>query len=811
MNAPIAVPSPADLSGTGLVWTPLSSAQQRLWFFSRLEADSRAYNIGGLLRFDGPLHEDVLQAALDQVLARHPALRTVFVEREGQPLQAVLPPMPLALERLDFPAGDEALREAARAFVARPYDLTRGPVLRIGLYRLGENRHGLVVAMHHIVSDAWSVRVLLEEMAEFYRAAQQGRAPFMTALPLTYPEYALQQRDWLAGDEGAKQLAYWRSQLSEPLPPLALPADFAREGQAAQRAAYRLLPLDAELVGGLKALAKSCGVTIFGVLLAALQLQLARLSGQPEVRIGVPVANRARGHERLVGFFVNTLVLGGRPRPQESVRDWLARVGAGVRDGQAHQALPFEQLVEDLAPARSLGQNPLFQVAFNYRRQHPLPADWLPGLVTQLEELPSSTIPFELALDAVRDTDNRLQINFAYAADLFSEASIERLIGGFVQLLQAFVAQPDCPLGQLQLIGPADQAQLEAWNRPRQSYEGAVLLPALIAAQARQRPQAIALVHGDQRLSYADLDEQANRLAQLLVSRGVGPDARVGLCLERGNAMIVGLLAILKAGGAFVPLDPDYPRERLAFMVEDSGLRWLLSSAELLPRLALPVAVEVLCLEALELSAYPASAPEVDLQPLHLAYLIYTSGSTGTPKGVAIDHAGLSMHVQTIGQRYGMTADDVELHFASISFDGALERWAVPLAFGSRLVIRDQALWSAEQTCAVLAKEGVTIACFPPSYMLQLLDWLEFEPSILAQLKVRSWTLGGEAFTRDTYERLQRVLKPQRIVNGYGPTETVVTPLIWEAFAGDRLDAAYAPIGDPVGPRRLYILDGELN
>ncbi|MDV7214070.1 amino acid adenylation domain-containing protein, partial [Azotobacter beijerinckii] len=318
----------------------------------------------------------------------------------------------------------------------------------------------------------------------------------------------------------------------------------------------------------------------------------------------------------------------------------------------------------------------------------------------------------------------------------------------------------------------------------------------------------VALVHGETRLSYAELEARANRLARHLIACGVGPEARVGLCLERGTAMIEGLLAILKAGGAFVPLDPDYPRERLAYMAEDSGLKWLVTTSALRGRLPLGEGVEALCLDLLDTGNYSAGPLDVAIHPLNLAYLIYTSGSTGRPKGVAVNHAGLSMHVQTIGQRYCMTAEDVELHFASISFDGAVERWAVPLAFGSRLVIRDQQLWTAERTCEVLQKEGVTIACFPPSYVGQLLDWIEAHD---LTLPVRSWTLGGEAFTRETYERLQKVLQPARIVNGYGPTETVVTPLIWEAFPGTVLEAAYAPIGTPVGPRRLYVLDGELN
>nr|WP_286946479.1 non-ribosomal peptide synthetase [Pseudomonas sp. UBA6718] len=801
MNAPVT-------SNIALQWTPLSFAQQRLWFFSRLESGSTAYNIGGLLRFEGTLDLDSLRHGLDQVYARHAALRTLFREQDGLAQQAVLPPGSMPLQIIDLEGGDEHLEAMARGFIEADYDLTRGPLVRCALYRLGENRHALAVGMHHIISDAWSVRVMVEEMAEFYRARLQNRQPFMTPQPLQYSEYAVGQREWLNSEAGAQQMAFWRERLGGEQPPLSLTPDYPHNAQAARRAAYRTLQVEPALVARLSELAKANGATLFTVLLAALQLQLARLSGQREVRIGVPVAGRAKGFERLVGFFVNTLVLKAEPRPELSVAEWLEQARTGLKQAQANQEMPFERLVEELAPSRSLGQQPLFQVAFNYRRQHPLAANWLPGIETQLAELPSSQIPFDLALDAVRDRGDELLINFAYAAELFAESSIERLIAGFLEVLNGFASAPQAPLDEVALVTAPELAQMNEWNTPRQSFDASRLLPELIAEQARLRPDAIALVHGAERLTFAELEARANRLAHLLVAHGVRPESRVGVSLERGNAMILAMLAVLKSGGAFVPLDPDYPRERLNYMVEDSGLQWLITSSDLAERLPLSEGVEPLYLDRLDLSGFESSVPNVQLHPLNLAYLIYTSGSTGQPKGVAVNHLGLSMHVQTIGQRYGMTPDDVELHFASISFDGALERWTVPLAFGSRLVIRDQELWSAEKTCQVIADEGVTISCLPPSYAQQLLDWVESQG---LQLPVRSWTLGGEAFTRETYERLQKVLQPQRIINGYGPTETVVTPLIWEAYPGDSFEAAYAPIGNPVGPRSLYVLDAELN
>jgi len=786
---------------------PASHAQRRLWLASQLEPESSAYHMVGAFALDGALDRAALLGALALIVERHEALRTRFVEADGEPWQVVDPPRPPALEEHDLRGAPQRREELADAHAARPFDLAGGPPLRVQLLRLDAARWRLQIVTHHIVSDGWSIGVFAAELAGAYAALQQGRAPALAPLPIQYADFALWQRAWLEAGEGERQLAYWRERLGGEQPPLALP--YRRDGGAGRSAARLVREIPAALAARLGELARGEGATLFQLLLAAFQLLLARYSGQRDIRVGVPVANRQRAEiAPLIGFFVNTQVLRAELRPQDSFRDLLGQVRQRALEAQEHQDLPFDRLVEVLAPARSPGQTPLFQVLFNHQRRDLGALHELPGLrLTPLEQ-PVPHAIFDLALDSEEGADGALRLVFTHARERLDGVLVARMAGHFAGLLERLGESLDRPLAQLELLDAQDRAQLEVWNACRQIHDPARLLPELIAEQARRRPAAVALVHGEARVTYAELEARANRLARHLVACGVGPEARVGLCLERGTAMIEGLLAILKAGGAFVPLDPDYPRERLAYMAEDSGLRLLLTTSGLRERLPLDETVAVICLDALDPGAHAAAPPAVRLHPLSLAYLIYTSGSTGQPKGVAVNHAGLSMHVQTIGRRYGMTPDDVELHFASISFDGALERWTVPLAFGSRLVIRDQQLWSAERTCEVLQKEGVTIACFPPSYVGQLLDWIEARN---LKLPVRSWTLGGEAFTRETYERLQRVLRPQRIVNGYGPTETVVTPLIWEAFPGTALDAAYAPIGTPVGPRRLYVLDGELN
>jgi amino acid adenylation domain-containing protein/non-ribosomal peptide synthase protein (TIGR01720 family) len=785
---------------------PASHAQQRLWLVAQLEPDSSAYHMVGAFALNGELDRGALLASLELIVERHDALRTRFYEHAGQLCQRIDPPGPLALEERDLRGEPEQVQALADAHAARAFDLAQGPLLRVQLLHLDEQQWRLQIVCHHIVSDGWSIGVFAEELGRAYAALRLGQAPQLAELPIQYADYAQWQRAWLEAGERERQLGYWRERLGSEQPVLALPYKLDASGQ--RHAARQSIEVPSALAERLRQLAQGEGATLFMLLLAAFQLLLARYSNQRDIRVGVPVANRQRAETApLVGFFVNTQVLRAEFDAGMSFRQLLAEVRRDALDAQDQQDLPFDQLVEALAPERSLGQTPLFQVLFNHQKRD-LGALQLPGL--RLEPL-AQGVPhalFDLALDSLEDSAGQLRLTLTWARERLDDGQMQQMSAHLLGLLEQVSAAPDQPLVRLNVLDSQDQALLSEWNTPRQAFDASRLLAELIAEQAFLRPEAIALVHGGERISFAELEARANRLANLLVTHGVRPESRVGVSLERGNAMIVAMLAVLKSGGAFVPLDPDYPRERLSYMVEDSGLKWLLTSSDLAERLPLGECVEPLYLDQLDLSAFDTAAPAVQLHPLNLAYLIYTSGSTGQPKGVAVNHLGLTMHVQTIGQRYGMTPDDVELHFASISFDGALERWTVPLAFGSRLVIRDQELWSAEKTCQVIADEGVTISCLPPSYAQQLLDWVESQG---LKLPVRSWTLGGEAFTRETYERLQKVLQPQRIINGYGPTETVVTPLIWEAFPGDSFEAAYAPIGNPVGLRSLYVLDAEMN
>ena len=785
---------------------PLAPAQQRLWTIHQLEPDNTAYHLTAAFMLSGPLDVARLLRAVAAVADRHDSLRTRFVEENGQAQQWIAA-APLSVEQRDARELDDNARQTlADEHARRPFVLERGNPLRVQLLQVTDQQWRLQLVMHHLVSDGWSMDVFFTDLARAYLSD----AP-LSPLSIQYADYALWQKAWLDAGERDRQLAYWREQLGHDQqgraqPPLLIAHDRNPEKNALRQAASVQWTLSQHLQAPLQKLARDNDTTLFTVVLAAWQWALAAVGGRRDIPVGVPVANRERSEvEVLVGFFVNTLVIRGKPQAALTVNEWVGKLHQTMLDAQAHQVLPFDQLVASLSPQREPGETPLFQVLFNYQRRdggsRHLDQD---VTITPLSQGVPHAL-FDLALDVHESDNGALALTLTYAADRFHGETARRLQQAMDAVLDAF-SDGQCRLGTIEVAGD-DLPRLEKWGQGSGEWQSESFV-SLFSRQAAEQGNAIALVHGDTRVSFAELEARSNQLARYLIEQGVKADDVVGVSFERGVTMIEAFLAVMKAGGAFLPLDPGYPADRLRYMLEDSGASLLLTSSDLaesLPRVdgLTPVRVETLALQR-----YSPTNLHNEPHPDQLAYVIYTSGSTGKPKGVALTHGGLSMHVQTIGERYGMTPEDVELQFASISFDGAVERWTVPLAFGSRVVIRDQELWSAEQCCEVLEKENVTIACFPPSYVGPLLDWIEQEKP---ELKVRSWTLGGEAFTRETFERMQQVLKPQRILNGYGPTETVVTPMLWAAYPGETLTSAYAPIGTAVGPRKLYVLDQDLN
>ncbi len=611
--------------------------------------------------------------------------------------------------------------------------------------------------------------------------------------------------------ERERQLAYWIGLLGGEQPVLELPFDRPRPAEQSFRGARLEFELGAERARRLKALAQRQGASTFMLLLASFQALLYRYSGQSDIRVGVPVANRNRVEtERLIGFFVNTQVLKADIDGQMGFDRLLHQVRQRSLEAQAHQDLPFEQLVEALQPERSLSHSPLFQVLFNYqaeRGEHGLPE--VAGLSIEEQAWESHTAQFDLVLDTC-ESESDIWAALVYATDLFDASTAERLVRHWQNLLDAILAMPDARLGELDMLDREEREVIgQLWNRSGSGYPATPLVHQRVAERARMAPDAVAVIFDEEKLTYAELDSRANRLAHALIARGVGPEVRVAIAMQRSAEIMVAFLAVLKAGGAYVPLDIEYPRERLLYMMQDSRAHLLLTHSHLLERLPIPEGLSCLSVDREEeWAGFPAHDPEVALHGDNLAYVIYTSGSTGMPKGVAVSHGPLIAHIVATGERYEMTPEDCELHFMSFAFDGSHEGWMHPLINGARVLIRDDSLWLPERTYAEMHRHGVTVGVFPPVYLQQLAEHAERDGN---PPPVRVYCFGGDAVAQASYDLAWQALKPKYLFNGYGPTETVVTPLLWKARAGDACGAAYMPIGTLLGNRSGYILDGQLN
>ncbi|WP_448681025.1 amino acid adenylation domain-containing protein [Pseudomonas nicosulfuronedens] len=823
---------------------PLSAAQARLWFLWQMEPHSAAYNIPAAVRLRGTLDEGALERAFAALITRHESLRTVFrtaqcghdasadnagalcalrepagaaEERsgrandaqrhppqggpQGEVLQCILPPGPAHLETRDF-SGEAEARQWLNECAQRGFDLAEGPLLRLHLARLpGEAL--LLVNLHHIIADGWSIGVLIDEFAALYSAEVQGTQAELEALPIQYSDIARWQRLWLAAGEGERQLAYWKEQLGDESLLLTLPGDRPRPLVQSYRGATLDFELPGALSDSLRELARGQGATLFMLILAAYQLLLSRYSGQRELRVGVPIAGRGRAEsERLIGFFVNTQVLTVRIDGDESFNAFLARTREAVLGAQANPDLPFEQLVDALQPERSLSYNPLFQVACNHQPSRRDALRELPGGL-QLEslELDSGIAKFDLTLNTEESRDGQVRGQFMYATDQFDAATIQRLSGHFLNLLHALVADPHCPVARLPLLGGNECEQLlYGWNASAMDYPREACLHQLIEQQVHRSPADVALTDGQRSFSYAELNSRANRLAHWLREQGVGPDSRVGVALERSVELPVALLAVLKASGAYVPLDPEFPAERLAHMLEDGGVRLLLTQQHLLGELP-QTGARAFCLDSdwVQLDGY-ADSDLVNLaQPDDLAYVIYTSGSTGKPKGVAVRHGGVVNFMLSMAREPGLGAQDRVLALTSLSFDiSALELY-LPLLVGGRVVLVDRDVArDPSRLLGVALEQGVTVIQATPSTWTLLSGHEDFP-----RLRGCRFFCGGEALSAELADKL--TAQTEALWNLYGPTETTIWSAAWKIDKGAR-----ALLGKPIANTRLYILDGEL-
>ncbi|HBP3515313.1 TPA: amino acid adenylation domain-containing protein, partial [Pseudomonas aeruginosa] len=793
----------------------LSFAQERQWFLWQLEPESAAYHIPSALRLRGRLDVDALQRSFDSLVARHETLRTRFRLEGGRSYQQVQPAVSVSIEREPF--GEEGLIERIQAIVVQPFDLERGPLLRVNLLQLAEDDHVLVLVQHHIVSDGWSMQVMVEELVQLYAGYSQGLDVVLPALPIQYADYALWQRSWMEAGEKERQLAYWTGLLGGEQPVLELPFDRPRPARQSHRGAQLGFELPRELVEAVRALAQREGASSFMLLLASFQALLYRYSGQADIRVGVPIANRNRVEtERLIGFFVNTQVLKADLDGRMGFDELLAQARQRALEAQAHQDLPFEQLVEALQPERNASHNPLFQVLFNHQSEirSVTPEVQLEDLRLEGLAWDGQTAQFDLTLD-IQEDENGIWASFDYATDLFDASTVERLAGHWRNLLRGIVANPRQRLGELPLLDAPERRQtLSEWNPAQRECAVQGTLQQRFEEQARQRPQAVALILDEQRLSYGELNARANRLAHCLIARGVGADVPVGLALERSLDMLVGLLAILKAGGAYLPLDPAAPEERLAHILDDSGVRLLLTQGHLLERLPRQAGVEVLAIDGLVLDGYAESDPLPTLSADNLAYVIYTSGSTGKPKGTLLTHRNALRLFSATEAWFGFDERDVWTLFHSYAFDFSVWEIFGALLYGGRLVIVPQ--WvsrSPEDFYRLLCREGVTVLNQTPSAFKQLMAVACSADMATQQPALRYVIFGGEALDlqslRPWFQRFGD--RQPQLVNMYGITETTVHVTYRPVSEADLEGGLVSPIGGTIPDLSWYILDRDLN
>ncbi|MFJ2529352.1 non-ribosomal peptide synthase/polyketide synthase [Pseudomonas helmanticensis] len=799
----------------------LSYAQERQWFLWQLEPSSSAYHVPAALRLRGELDLSALQHSFNALIARHESLRTCFVEEQGTTLQVIQAQGTLDLQVQDVAGLDDAALQAlVAAETLHLFNLQQGPLLRVKLLRLAADDHALVITLHHIVSDGWSMNIMVDELVALYAAYSQGQTATLPTLPVQYADYAVWQKQWMDAGERERQLSYWTAQLGDgDQPLLELPTDRPRPPEQSYRGARRDIPLSLELAAALKQVAQRENVTLFALLLASFQTLLHRYSGQADIRVGVPVANRNRVEtEGLIGFFVNTQVLKAEFDSQQTFRSLLQQVKNTVLGAQAHQDLPFEQLVDALQPERSLSHSPLFQVMHNHQSQarQAQGATRLPQL--HIEGLPwaSNTAQFDLTLNTFESTDN-VWAELTYATDLFDLETIERLSQHWTNLLHGIIADSGQRIAELPLHDAAERAAtLLQWNPAVADFPNEQCLHHLIEAQAARAPQAVAVTYAEQSLSYGELNSRANQLAHKLITSGVGPDVRVGLAVERSLDMLVGLLAILKAGGAYVPLDPSYPEERLAYMIGDSGIGLLLTQSHLLGRLPVPDSVRSLMLDQdrEDLEGYSDSNPHVRMSADNLAYVIYTSGSTGQPKGTLLAHRNVLRLFEATAAWFDFGPQDVWSLFHSYAFDFSVWEIFGALLYGGKLVVVPYEVSRApEDFFALLGREGVTVLNQTPSAFKQLMQVACAPANAAQQLALRYVVFGGEALEvkslRPWFERFGD--QAPQLINMYGITETTVHVTYRPLSMADLQRDASSPIGEPIADLSWYLLDGDLN
>lgn len=797
---------------------PLSFAQQRLWFLDELEGGNTfSYNIPIVLRLKGQLEQQVVERCFKEIIRRHDSLRTTFEinEETGVSEQVIHHSTQFHLESIDLNDVPEEQRlDRARAWAndqsQRPFNLSTGPLLRVSLIRLTDNDHLLLLIMHHIISDGWSVGVIVNELKANYEAFVRGEKSPLPELPIQYADFAHWQRNRMQGDVLEKQLAYWRKQLGGRLPVLELPTSRPRPSRHTQNGAVRVWELPRDITDGVKSLSHAEGATLFMTLMAAFKVLLLRYTGQQDMLVGTPIANRNRREvEGLVGLFINTLVLRTDMSGDPSFRDLLGRVKEVALGAYGNQDVPFEKLVEELQPERDLSRTPMFQVMF-VMQNNPMPELKLGDVTMSPLIIEGATSKFDLTLSIMEEADGNLSGWLEYNTDLFDKPMIESLIGHYNTLMRGIIADADERISRLPILTDTERKRLLVeFNDTASEYSLSNCVHQLFEAQAERAPNATAVIYEDQKLTYGELNQKADQIARRLKAMGVGPESLVGVSMERSVEMVLAIFGILKAGGAYVPLDPTYPKDRLAFMAADAGVKAILTDSSVLQQLD-TINVTTLCLDK-ELETFIAgdndsltsgddqqSAVAVE----NIAYVIYTSGSTGKPKGVMTPHEAVTNMILWMQATYEMTPADRLLQKTALTFDASAWEFFWPLVTGATLVVaRPYAEKDGDYMVKTLQEQGVTVLQLVPSLLKMLVEQEGFENC----RSLRHVFCGGEALPAAVCERFFERLPQAQLTNVYGPTETTMHVTVWECRK-DTLEHV-VPIGRPVGNTQAYILD----
>jgi amino acid adenylation domain-containing protein len=788
---------------------PLSFAQQRLWFLDQLEGGSSTYNIPTALHLIGSLQVTTLERVVQEIVRRHEALRTNFEMVNGSPIQIIHPNLKVNMQVVDLEGLTEVEQSArVRQLITqegeRAFNLAHDPLLRVTLLRLAENSHVLLLVMHHIVSDGWSIEVFIRELSALYQSFSKGMPSPLPELLIQYADFTIWQRQWLQGEVLETQLNYWKQQLADAPPLLELPTDRPRPPVQSFRGGIQSFQLNRDLTQKLKRLSQQSGTTLFMTLLATFVTLLSRYCNQSDIIVGSPIANRNRSEiESLIGFFANTLVLRIKCSGNPSFEQLLQRVQQVTLDAYAHQDVPFEQLVEILQPERSLSHNPLFQVMFVFQNASSGKLE-LPGLNLIPLEVENFTAKFDLIL-SLKETEQELAGEWHYNSDLFDATTIARMVGHLQTMLAGIVAHPQQRISELPLLTEAELHQLLIeWNNTQVDYPQDKCIHQLFEEQVERTPDAVALVFEDEQLTYRELNHRANKIAHYLQALGVKPELLVGICIERSIEMVVALLGILKAGGAYMPLDPEYPTERLRFMLEDAQVSVLLTQQSLLERLPQHT-VQLVCLDtdAHLIEKFSQDNAIALVQASNLAYVIYTSGSTGQPKGVEVVHHSVNRLLFGINYVH-LDATQRFLQLAPISFDAStFDIWGA-LLHGAKCVLFPGTIPTSQNLREKIKKHGITILCLTAAWFNSIIDDDEKALSEVKQLLI-----GGEALSVTHVQRASEMPFTQ-IINGYGPTESTTFTCYYPIPRDIDKSVESIPIGRPIANTQIYILDRHL-